>query len=138
MVAILNAARLFDGIDEFGSPYVAATRVRVHDPTECERILAFLRGGTLVLRTTGRAIDLLDKRRGKVVPLSFRTDGSWVWSDAIAYYLADHHLGPDAEFLRHMRASCYSAQVAPAEAVLEALAVLRNRSGFSEGGDDER
>ena len=29
-----------------------------------------------------------------MVPLSFRTDGSWIWTDAVSYFLRTYALSP--------------------------------------------
>ena len=123
----MKVARLFDGIDESGAPYFSAGRARIDDLDERARVRSFLRGGKLVLRTTGRLVDQLDQSRGKVVPLSFRTDGHWVWSDGVDYYVAEHGVAPEAEFLRYIKASRYSAQVPDDAAVADALAAIKNR-----------
>jgi hypothetical protein len=36
------------------------------------------------------------------VPRSFRTDGQWIWSDALHYYLREHALAPTAESYSHV------------------------------------
>ena len=41
---------------------------------------------------------------GQVVPASFRTDGEWIWTDTVAYYLDQHGLAPDEELARHIDA----------------------------------
>ncbi|WP_179332389.1 hypothetical protein [Streptomyces sp. Tue6028] len=37
----------------------------------------------------------------QVVPAIFRTDGTWVWSDQIAYYLDRYGYAPDPGLRRH-------------------------------------
>lgn len=55
--------------------------------------------------TTGTGEDVVDPARGAVVPMGLRTDGTWIWADAAAYYLREHHLAPDARLLAHIRRS---------------------------------
>ena len=85
-----------------GTPTLAADRPRLADP-ERTAVADSLAAGTLVLSTTARLDDLLRPEHRGRVPMSFRTDGVWVWSDAIGYYLREHGVAPVAEFLDHLR-----------------------------------
>ncbi|WP_194926964.1 hypothetical protein, partial [Catenulispora pinisilvae] len=85
-----------------GTPTLAANRPRLADP-ERAAVADSLAAGTLVLSTTARLDDLLRPEHRGRVPMSFRTDGVWVWSDAIGYYLREHGVAPVAEFLDHLR-----------------------------------
>jgi hypothetical protein len=38
------------------------------------------------------------------VPTSFRTDGEWIWTDTVAYYLQQHGMAPDEELVAHIEA----------------------------------
>lgn len=71
------------------------------EPEERERLLRYLSGGVLVLMTSTTMDDVVDPRCGAVVPLTFRTDGAWVWSEAVVYYL-HHHLIPEADLVAHV------------------------------------
>ncbi|WP_433386016.1 hypothetical protein [Micromonospora sp. KLBMP9576] len=77
---------------------------------EAEAVLAYLDSGTEIVSTTDVMVDFRDPARGMVVPMSFSTDGRWVWIDAVAYYLRSHGLAPEPEFLDHIR----QARVVPA------------------------
>src|SRR5262245_33715875 len=90
-----------------GRPF-APTRPSVDDPVERQRLTAYLRSGTLILFTTATDTDRVDRTRGAVVPMSFRTDGVWVWSEAVTYYLSAHRVAPAAEFYRHIAANRYA------------------------------
>jgi hypothetical protein len=68
--------------------------------------------------------DVMDNRRHAVVPMNFRTDGHWVWADAVAYYLRTYGLAPDADLLEHIRARQYEVAVVDAVASHRALAAL--------------
>ena len=62
--------------------------------------------GTLLMATTARLDDVLaaDPAAGRGrVPVNFRTDGVWVWNDAIAYYAREHGIAPVAGLLEHLR-----------------------------------
>jgi hypothetical protein len=94
------------------------------DPTERERIASYLRSGAPILMTTALQEDRLDPARGKVVGSSYRTDGSWVWSDALSYYVRVHGLAPQEEFREHIRILGYACPAPDDVAQDEALSVL--------------
>jgi hypothetical protein len=65
-------------------------------------VLAHLRSGEVVFDVPGAMDDLLDADRLAAVPVGFRSDGRWVWPDAVAYYLKRHHLAPEPELVAHI------------------------------------
>lgn len=87
-------------------------------------VLAYLRAGTVLLDTACTDLDVVDPLRGKVVPMRMRTDGSWIWPDAVAYYLGHYGLAPDPELLSHISAGPPRPAVPDAVAVHRALAAL--------------
>ena len=97
-------ARVFDQADDEHGPTFDADHPLMTDEDERERTLEYLRGGTELLLTLATLDDIVDPSRGAVVPMSFRTDGRWIWTDAVAYYLDEYHLAPDPELLDHIRA----------------------------------
>jgi hypothetical protein len=76
--------------------------------------------------TAGHLDDVVDASRGNCVPTSFRTDGTWVWSDASTYYLEAHQLLPDPELVTHIRAANYAPPVIDDASRHRALAALRD------------
>lgn len=113
----VRIARVFAGENEERDDWLA-------DPAEREQIVGYLRAGAPILMTTALGEDRLDTSRGKVVGASYRTDGTWVWSDALCYYARVHGLAPETEFLEHIRARGYACPVpddAAQDAALNAL-----------------
>jgi hypothetical protein len=101
-------ARVFDFVKpDTGPGFLPEHRV-VADAAERDRMLAYLASGTPVLYTTARTQDIVNPEAGQVVPTSFRTDGTWMWTDTVAYYLEQHGLAPDEELAAHIEA-CYQA-----------------------------
>ncbi|WP_018637232.1 hypothetical protein [Parafrankia elaeagni] len=96
----ISVARVFDEVDPQGGPRFAVDRPRV-DGADRARIAAYLDAGVPVLGTSATMIDVVEPARGVVVPLTFRTDGSWVWTDTVSYYLTTYGLTPDPDLLRH-------------------------------------
>jgi hypothetical protein len=123
-MAEVRVARLFDGVDPETGPYFGDERGRVGDDGERARIAGFLDGGAVVLFSTGREPDRLDPGRGPAVGMSVRTDGTWVWSDGVGYYVREHGVAPDADFYAHIRElgyRCPATDEATAQRVLETL-----------------
>ncbi len=99
--APVRLARAFDGADPEGGPFFHPDHPLLDGP-DGERVLAYLRGGELVLDTPGSLKDVLAEGHEAVVPAGFRSDGRWVWPDTVAYYLKRHRLAPDPELTAHV------------------------------------
>lgn len=104
-----------------GTPTLAPDRPRLTDPDRAA-VADLLAAGKLVLSTTARLDDLLRPEGRGRVPINFRTDGVWVWSDAIGYYVREHGIAPAAEFLDHLRSG--RTQNPDAVALFRATAAL--------------
>jgi SUKH-3 immunity protein len=102
-------ARVFDEPTADGKPFIDPARERVTDPDERRRILDFLASGTVIFNAGSYSLDLLEPRRVGAVPTVDRTDGTWIWSDAVTYYLRWHQVPPEPELLAHIRATGYRA-----------------------------
>jgi hypothetical protein len=98
----LVTARVFDGVDPVRGPWFVTNRPVLPDRTGRDALVARLRSVPIVVWSTVNMIDVLAPDRGEVVPLHLRTDGTWIWSDAVAYYLEHHHLAPDPELVTHL------------------------------------
>lgn len=120
-------AGLVDGFDG-DRPRPWPGRSWITDDAERERILGYLRGGAVVLSTDVTTLDILDRSRGRVVPLSSYTDGSWIWSEAVTYHLATHRLAPQPELLAHIVAHGYRCPPVPEERRLAARAAYLERT----------
>src|SRR4051812_1371337 len=97
---------------------------RCGDPELKSRILGFLSGGGLVLRAPALREDRLDPSREEVVPLGYVSDGEWIWPLEMFYYLEQHEILPEADFIAHMRARDFSAAEPPDEVLADAARQL--------------
>ncbi|MFJ6675197.1 TNT domain-containing protein [Actinosynnema sp. NPDC091369] len=118
------AAPLFDGPDP-----------RVHDrpavhPQELDDVLAYLENAPVVLAARSYGPDALDPDATPSVPLSFHTDGTWVWPGGVAHYLRAHHLPPVPQLVQHIRDNGYTVPPVDPEAERAAAAVA---TGQAEG-----
>lgn len=98
-------ARVYDGADPATGPYFDPAHPLVLDDAERARLLAYLTGGVALLATGSLLADAVDPHLGDVVPMTFRTDGRWIWTEASAYYLDRHRLAPDPELTTWIRAN---------------------------------
>ena len=141
-------ARIFDFADPETGPGFLPDHPVLDDAEERERIIGYLQGGFPVLVTTARMDDILDPAAGPVVPANFRTDGEWIWTDTVAYYLERYSLAPDAEFTAHVRQRLSQGTLVPdtdretairaAEFLLHPPPAHARRAVWSPGGGPPR
>lgn len=108
-------AKVFDGATK-GIPYYLPNHPRL-TPKERANPLAYLKAGTPLLMTTATEPDIVTPARGEAVPMNFRTDGTWIWNDALIYYLAEYGLAPEPDFLAAMRNAGWSCPIPTLEVV---------------------
>src|SRR5262249_25897212 len=119
----IQLAPVYDEADETG-PRVPPDHPRP-DGRERVLVLHYPNRRGLLMETTSQIEDILDPHAGQVVPISFRTDGYWVWSDATWFYLNQHYLAPAGPFLEHIRNREYAFEDVDAAGILQALALLQ-------------
>jgi hypothetical protein len=123
----MKVARLWSRLVD-GEPVLDDTLERADESTPRAQILDFLSGGSGVLRASGYSEDWLVPSHPLVVPIGFRTDGIWLWSEELAYYLRVHNIVPEAAFLAHMSQRRFVAAAATASEIAEAEELLRDTS----------
>ncbi|MET0132610.1 MAG: hypothetical protein ABW215_03355 [Kibdelosporangium sp.] len=116
----LKVARVFDLGDP---PGFAPEHPRMTGDAR-EWVLTYLKAGNTVMTTPGRLPDVVDPARGAVVPAGVRTDGTWVWTDTITYYLEVHGLAPDPDLLGHIEAATGPPRRSDTATLQRALAAL--------------
>jgi hypothetical protein len=102
----LRYVAIYDSIGDDGEPRLASDHLRL-GPEEHVAIAAYLEAGTVVAATTQRVPDLLSGSSQPVVPLHVRTDGEWVWTAEVNYYVCRHALAPHEPFASYVRARGY-------------------------------
>jgi hypothetical protein len=112
-------AAVFDKVDPVTGPAFDEDHPRLADGPDRAAVADYLRSGPHVLMTPMLMDDVLDPERRGVVPMSFRTDGEWIWTDTIAYYLDEYGLAPESGLLAHIRAQADVQRAEPAPEVLE-------------------
>jgi len=125
----IRMAALFDEVDPAHGPRFRHDHERVEDDTERLRLAGYLRAGQALLVSTALLSDIVDPDAGFTVPVSFRTDGLWLWTDATTYYLERHHLAPDPVLAAHIRERGYRHAQLDGVDLHRALAALRDAHG---------
>ncbi|MFC7340096.1 hypothetical protein [Saccharopolyspora griseoalba] len=70
---------------------------------ERDRVIDYLERAPIVLAARSYDTDRLDPRGASSVPMTFHTDGTWVWPGAVGYYLRAHGVAPETELVEHIR-----------------------------------
>ncbi|PKW18023.1 hypothetical protein [Saccharopolyspora spinosa] len=96
----IHLARTFDGADPARGPYFKPDHPRLPH-ADVARALSFLRAGETVLSSTARMDDVMQPGQAAPVPVSFRSDGTWIWSDSVIYYLERYQLSPEPDLVDH-------------------------------------
>ncbi|NIL42704.1 hypothetical protein HCB17_17260 [Salinispora arenicola] len=126
-------ARVFDVVDADGARFESG-HDRL-DGADREQVAAYLEAGAPVLGTTGTLSDVVEPERGAVVPMSYRTDGRWLWTESVTYYLRTHALAPEPDLLAHVRAAGALLPAPDAAHEHRALAMLFQSAAFVPAGD---
>lgn len=92
---------IWDDIDKHGKPMLADDHPRI-PADEVDQVVNYLNANPIVLRTTALGDDYIDGTP-QVVPRSFRSDGTWVWSDEVPYYVKKYKVSPGADFIQYMK-----------------------------------
>src|SRR6266540_2972833 len=121
----IRIASVFDDVDPETGPLFTDSHPRMEDAEEAEQVIEYLNAGEPLLVSTAAMDDVVDRSRRNVVPMNFRTDGTWIWTDTTTYYVARHNLAPDPELLDHIRAADYSLPRLDGVAIHRAMAVLQ-------------
>ena len=120
----MQLASIFDEVDPQAGPRFSPDHPRLGEQ-EAGQVAQYLREGEPVLVTTAQMDDVVDTTREYCVPLNFRTDGLWIWTEASAYYAQEHHLEPDPALLAHIRSNHHTVPDVDSVALHRALAVLQ-------------
>lgn len=96
----LRTAEVFDSVDEDGRPQVDRPGI---DDAELRGLVDYLDRAPVVLAARSYDTDQLDPAAPADVPLTFHTDGRWIWPGAVGYYLRKHGVPPDAALVDHIR-----------------------------------
>jgi hypothetical protein len=119
----MRMARLWKDVAD-GRPRLDPDLERTADQALISRVMSYLDGGAVVLRAPALMDDHLDETRKGRVPLTFMTDGEWVWSDEHRYYLQQYGILPETELLRQMEQRSYQTPAVTDDERKRALELL--------------
>jgi hypothetical protein len=91
---------------------------------ERDRLLDYLCSGVPVALTPALGRDIYHPELPPVVPMNYRTDGFWLWSDASTYYLTRYPVRPDPAFVADLRARRHRYPVVDGASIHRARALL--------------
>jgi hypothetical protein len=120
--------RLAEAVDRHrdASGTAVLPAARLHE-RERPAVAAYLREAPLVAVAWGYDADPFDPNRAEVVPLNFRTDGEWVWSESLAYFAERYGVPPEPDFLRHMAQRQYQLSEVDEEQLSRAVTLVRRK-----------
>ncbi|XVQ12701.1 TNT domain-containing protein [Spirillospora sp. CA-255316] len=122
----IRKARVFDHVGPDGEgPSVSRPAV---PQGEVARLVEYLRRAPVVMAARSYAPDQIDSSRGERVPLTFHTDGAWVWAGAVGYYLEEHGIPPEPELVAHARARGFQIPELDDDTMDAASAAVTGRS----------
>jgi len=98
-------------------------RRQLTDDIERNSVLDYLDAGPVLLTTDLLGDDMVEPR-GARVPMDVRTDGTWIWTDATAYYLRHYLIAPHPDLLAHIRVACGRPARPDTVALFRAMATL--------------
>jgi hypothetical protein len=109
-------AKVFDGRDAAGRPVVNRPQLPAH---EIQALAAYLEHAPMVLRASGAGQDEFAPGAHPDVPLTFHTDGNWIWPGSVPHYLRKYALPPEPDLITHIRSLEYNLDQ-PSESVQRA------------------
>jgi len=145
----LRLARMYDATTPTGLPWFSPNRLRIVEDVRRKDIARYLHRGKLAVRATSALADPLSGSDEPVVPLGYRTDGTWVWPEGLAYYMEKRGVAPELSLLTHIESRGYRLPTdltadhvrAAAAAVRSGPSPRRERPGYAyyavaDGGEE--
>jgi hypothetical protein len=90
----------FDGSAPGGRPEVRRPDL---PGTERHALVRHVEQAPIVLAARGYDSDVLAPERARNVPMTYHTDGTWIWPSAVGSYLRAHGVPPEPELPAHIR-----------------------------------
>ncbi len=106
----MRIARPFDGTSPDGRPEVRRPDV---PGAERDAMVRYLEQAPIVLAARSYDGDALDPDHARNVPLTYHTDGTWIWPGAVGYYLRAHGVPPEPDLAAHIRQGGFGCRTSP-------------------------
>lgn len=114
----LRHAEVFD---ESGNPF---THWPAIPPQERAQLIEYLESAPVVLAARSFDTDRLDPAGNASVPLTFHTDGTWIWPGALGYYLRQHDVAPEPGLVEGARSRGFQVPMVDDETKELAVSVI--------------
>ncbi|MBG6093269.1 hypothetical protein [Actinomadura viridis] len=121
----LPIAKPFDSTGPDGRPVVERPEVPAE---ERDTLVRYLENAPMVLAARSFDADMMDPGRAREVPLTYHTDGTWIWPGAVGYYLRAHGVPPEPELVAHIRARGFEIPEVGDDVRSAAVAVITGSS----------
>jgi hypothetical protein len=79
--------------------------IRNQPHTEEDKIINYLTSGEYIIVNLCFEIDILSEKRKYSGSRSIMTDGVWVWTNFLSYYVKEYHAVLSDEFIQHMKSN---------------------------------
>ncbi len=90
---------------------------------DINKISDYLLSGVEIIVSPGTVNDLLDESKGIAGTTSLFTDGEWLWSGDLAYYVREYRLKLPEEFINTMRKNAWKINVSIEDLDLKTLSI---------------
>ncbi|MEW2355418.1 hypothetical protein [Spirillospora sp. NPDC029432] len=121
-VGAMPIAKPYEGSEPDGTPILAQ---RPDVPAEeRDALVNYLEKAPILLAARSFSEDMMDPQRAPSVPMTYHTDGTWIWPGAVAYYLRAHGVAPDPELVAHVRDNGFELPDLPEPVLSAALKYL--------------
>lgn len=114
----MPVAKPYDGSAPDGTPIVQRPSVPQEDR---EALAEYLQQAPIILAARSFSEDMMDPERASRVPMTYHTDGTWIWPGAVGYYLRAHDLPPEPALVEHVRANGFRLPDLPEHVLSTAL-----------------
>ncbi|MFB4317472.1 hypothetical protein [Actinomadura sp. 21ATH] len=114
----MPVARPYDDSEPDGTPIYQRPEVPAED---VDALVRYLEQAPIILSARSFSEDMMDPERALSVPMTYHTDGSWIWPGAVAYYLREHGVPPEPELVAHVRAAGFELEEPPEHVLSAAL-----------------
>nr|WP_244876722.1 hypothetical protein [Actinoplanes consettensis] len=124
----IRVAKVFDVVDDRGARFEPGHELLTG--ADRGQVVTWLDAGAPVFGTGSALPDVVEPSRGAVVPMTYRTDGRWLWTESVTYYVRTYGLAPDPALLTHVRAAGTALPTPDAADEHRALALLLQSAAF--------
>ncbi|MBB4933280.1 hypothetical protein F4561_004100 [Lipingzhangella halophila] len=128
--ATVSIAKPYDGTQPDGTPIFQRPPV---PPEARDAVVRYLADAPIILSARSFSEDLLAPGRPANVPLTYHTDGTWIWPGSVGYYLRAHGAPPQPELVAHIRDNGFRLPALPENVE---TAALENLYRYFQSGDE--